>query len=263
MKRRIISWGMTLLLLSALVVMLSFGMRRQQERKVSDVKINIRYSGAEPLISIGLLRSRINAGFGQLTGLPVNMIDVEAIQKELESISAVKSAGVQVRPDGSVEIRVIQRKPLIQVLNQAQSHYYIADDGTLIWQVSSTPASLPIISGYVVEGIAESRLNGLRCDTLKTNHVLRQAYAFGRAFEANTFMQSITEQVFLNDEGYYELVPLLGPPLILLGKADNIEIKFRNIEAFFKNTYGHIDWNKYSMMDARYDNQVICIRKTP
>jgi len=261
MRKRIIAISSTILLLAAMVALLGFGIQKQHQRSVSDVKITIRYRGAEPLITSTMIRDRIADIYDTLNGRLVDAVDVESIQYGLEQLSTVKSAGVQIRPDGSVEVRVLQRKPLLRVINSAQVQYYVTEDGRVVLGNRTLSAALPVLTGNISEGFRLRDLDGFRCDTLSDGHFLKQAYVLGKAFENHPFINALAEQVYLNADGGYDIVPMVGPDLIRLGRLDMLEDKFSKITRFYKSTYGHIDWSKYSILDARFANQVVCIKK--
>ena len=69
------------------------------------------------------------------------------------------------------------------------------------------------------------------------------------------------QQIFVNKEKEFELIPLVGAQIILFGKIDNYKDKFRNLEATYKRGFLYKGWNKYKKINLKYENQVICEKK--
>ena len=54
-----------------------------------------------------------------------------------------------------------------------------------------------------------------------------------------------------------ELIPKLGNQLIRFGDTQNYEEKFNKLLAFYQQVETKVGWNKYSVLDVRFKNQVV------
>ena len=61
-------------------------------------------------------------------------------------------------------------------------------------------------------------------------------------------------------EGDFELIPLVGKQLIILGDANDIKEKFDNLQIFYKQGLSHEGWDKYDTINLKYRNQVVCTK---
>jgi hypothetical protein len=53
------------------------------------------------------------------------------------------------------------------------------------------------------------------------------------------------------------LVPKFGNHTILFGKVDDMEIKFEKLLVFYREALNKVGWNKYKVLDIRFNNQVV------
>jgi len=65
----------------------------------------------------------------------------------------------------------------------------------------------------------------------------------------------------VEQDGDLILTPLMGDHLIELGTSDNLQEKFRNMKAFYKQVLANRNWNKYESISLKYNNQVIAKRR--
>lgn len=55
-----------------------------------------------------------------------------------------------------------------------------------------------------------------------------------------------------------ELIPRSGRYTILFGKADDIERKLSDLDAFYRNVLTNVGWDKYRTINVKYRGQVVC-----
>ncbi len=69
--------------------------------------------------------------------------------------------------------------------------------------------------------------------------------------------------MIVHDHQNFELVPVLGSHKILLGDLSNLSEKLENVYTFYQNVLNKIGWDKYTLIDARYKNQVVASPSLP
>jgi cell division protein FtsQ len=72
------------------------------------------------------------------------------------------------------------------------------------------------------------------------------------------FLKAQIAQIYVNEQGEFELIPRVGSHVILLGSAEDLDDKFRRLFAFYKFGLNKIGWNKYNVINIKYKNQVVC-----
>ena len=76
------------------------------------------------------------------------------------------------------------------------------------------------------------------------------------------FMNAFIEQLHIVSQGEIVMIPKVGRAEILFGKPERIAEKFENLKAFYSEVVAETGWYKYSTIDLRFRDQIIC-KKNP
>jgi cell division protein FtsQ len=69
------------------------------------------------------------------------------------------------------------------------------------------------------------------------------------------------DQVDITANRTFELIPKLGNQVIRFGNADNYNEKFNKLMAFYKQVQTRTGWNKYSIIDVQFKDQVVGVKR--
>ena len=58
-----------------------------------------------------------------------------------------------------------------------------------------------------------------------------------------------------------ELVPRVGNHRIMLGTLEGFEEKLAHLKLFYEQAIPKMGWEKYSMINLKYKNQIVCTKK--
>ena len=75
------------------------------------------------------------------------------------------------------------------------------------------------------------------------------------------FWKAQIQQIHIRTDHELVLVPRVGDQLIVFGKPEKIEMRFRNLKALYTEGFSTDGWNKYKTITLKYDNQVVCTLK--
>ena len=65
-----------------------------------------------------------------------------------------------------------------------------------------------------------------------------------------------------NLEGDFELVPRIGAQRILIGDGSDLDQRFGKLRIFYEKGIPKADWRRYSCIDVRFADQVVCTKRT-
>ncbi|HPD95525.1 MAG TPA: cell division protein FtsQ, partial [Tenuifilaceae bacterium] len=68
-------------------------------------------------------------------------------------------------------------------------------------------------------------------------------------------------QLYVNNSNNIELVPTVGPHIVLLGNLVNFKNKLAKLELLYKKALPVEGWNKYSVINLKYSNQIVCTKR--
>ncbi len=188
-----------------------------------------------------ILNSLTSAGLHPI-GERYKNVNTDKIETELLKNKMLKTVECFKTPSGSVYLKVIQRQPKF-MLAGAQCFY--VDNDKEIMSVSLNHALyVPVVSGYITLKMAKGSL-----------------FDFIHFVSQSDFWSSQIEQVYVRPDKTIELIPRVGDALIYLGSLDNYKKKLKNLELLFTRGFTQIGWERYSIIDMQFDNQIVCTNK--
>jgi cell division protein FtsQ len=135
----------------------------------------------------------------------------------------------------------------------ANVNFYIDENGFKIPMSDNYTARVLVANGLIEEGFSGT------VDTL-SSQLARDIYKAAKFIQKDTLWNDQVEQLFVNLKGDIELVPRVGDHKIILGTADSLETKFRNLLVFYKKAIPKVGWDAYKSINLKYANQIVCER---
>lgn len=199
----------------------------------------------------------------KLKGIPVSNINLARVENILRLHPSVKKAEVYTTVEGTLKIDIFQRNPVIRIINEAGDSYYIDEDAKLMPLSDKYTAHVLIMSGHINQPMTKNTGKDLSVPsdgTLKEDSILHDLFAIGKYIYKNKLWKSQIEQIYINGENEIEMVPRVGFQNIIFGTAENYEDKFNKLAAIYNYGFNNVGWNKYSEINLKYNNQVICTK---
>ena len=241
-----------LISLAGVVVLLSFINVKKQTVKCTDVKILI--PGADNFIEREEIDAILKEDQGVLLGRNLENINIHKIEKKLQSNPYIGFAKVYVDMDGVLHIEVKQRQPILRILNENGQDFYIDNDGLKMPISSNFTANVLVATGHITE------VFGSRVDTLHTQ-LARDLYKTAQYIKQDTLWDAQIEQIVVDQKNDIELIPRVGNQRIVLGNADSLEKKMKNLLLFYKKAMPQVGWDTYKTINIKYTNQIVCEKR--
>lgn len=241
-----------LISLAGVVVLLSFINVKKQAVKCTDVKILI--PGADNFIEREEIDAILKEDQGVLLGRNLENINIHKIEKKLQSNPYIGFAKVYVDMDGVLHIEVKQRQPILRILNENGQDFYIDNDGLKMPISSNFTADVLVATGHITE------VFGSRVDTLHTQ-LARDLYKTAQYIKKDTLWDAQIEQIVVDQKNDIELIPRVGNQRIVLGNADSLEKKMKNLLLFYKKAMPQVGWDTYKTINIKYTNQIVCEKR--
>ncbi len=185
-----------------------------------------------------------------LQGYPLTEIGLKGLEELLEENPYIRNAEVSKDISGRLEVRVEQRIPLVRMMPDGETGYYLDREGhRLPLSGHFTPRTL-LVSGHIPGNVAEGR-----------------AGPFGELLEFTTYLtdhplwSAQIVQIYVDRNGEVELIPRVGAHQVLMGSMDQWEKKLRNLELLYRQGLSRYGWNTYETINLKYTNQVICSKR--
>lgn len=240
---RVISIIVGTILFCYIVFVSFFFSEVKQDKKCSEIQIVVKDSLDKHFVDqrdiMAILR---NASLNPV-GKPMGSINTDKIEKVLLKNEMIRGVEAYKTPSGIVKLEVIQKMPVLRVMG-ALGNFYVDNEGGTMPVSSHYVAHVPIATGYVEKGLAKNEL-----------------YKFALFLQENKFWNNQIEQIFVHQDNEIELIPRVGNHRIILGTMDNFEEKLNNLMLFYRQAISTVGWDKYSMINLKYKNQIVCTKK--
>lgn len=241
-----------LISLAGVVVLLSFINVKKQTVKCTDIKILI--PGADNFIEREEIDAILKEDQGVLLGRNIENINIHKIEKKLQSNPYIGFAKVYLDMDGVLHIEVKQRQPILRIFNENGQDFYIDNDGLKMPISSNFTANVLVATGHITE------VFGSRVDSLHTQ-LARDLYKTAQYIKKDTLWDSQIEQIVVDQKNDIELIPRVGNQRIILGNADSLEKKMKNLLLFYKKAMPQVGWDTYKTINIKYTNQIVCEKR--
>lgn len=239
---------------SSLLLLLSAAIKKQAAQKFSSITVNMEDDNGIMFITeaevIQMLRdNQVNQGLAK----PVSEINFYRIEQLLESNPFVEHAEVFTDANERIIISIKQRMPLLRIINSQSVSYYIDDHGRRMPLSANFTARVPVATGFIFTNAEHQS----KVDSLLENKI----FVLADFIRRDTFLSSLTEQIIVNRNEEFELVPLMGGFVIQIGDTSELERKFRQIKIFYRETVSRVDLNEYSQINVKYAGKVYCTKR--
>ena len=260
MFKRIFNWGVWkyiligfawVITLGGIVVLMSFIELKKAGVVCKDVKIYI--PGNQYFIDKQEVETILGIDNHNLVGRKMDNINTHDLEKRLNANPFIESARVYADMDGIINIEISQRQPILRVMNDLDQDFYIDEHGMKLPLSDNFTAKVLAANGFIDEPFAN------KVDTMQTA-LIKDIFKTVQFIRADSLWDAQIAQIYVNKDHEMELIPRVGEQRILLGNADSLEIKFRNLRVFYKQALPQVGWNAYKMINVKYANQIIGIK---
>jgi len=224
------------------------------------IEITITDSSDYHFVTKRDIQNTIISNNGNIVGKPVKEIKMDEIEKTMSAYRELKTAEVFMSIDGTLHIIGDQRTPIMRVMPNNGGDYYVDDEGVVIRRRNLYTPRLHIVEGNI--NISQSMLNGVSVlDTSIRNSIMKDIFYLVKYINRNDFWSAQIDQIFVNGNDEIDLIPRVGNHTIHLGSADNFEGKLHNLEVFYDKVLPEVGWNKYSIINLAFKDQIVCKRR--
>ena len=234
---QILKWGM---LLSLMVVVLSFTNQKQNKQMVFLNQINIEVSEdkfmTEQIALKYIKQQDFNFDSVALSNFYLNELEIAFLQHP-----AIKNAQVYSNQEGVININLLQRKAVVRIKTD-NTDYYLDEQGMKMPLSSEYTPRVLVVTGEVNESKHSS------------------IFSFIKIINKDIFWKSqITQVHFSNNEVI--IIPRVGSQKIHFGTLTDVNKKLGNLYQFYKQAMPVKGWQTYSEISLAYNNQIICTKK--
>jgi cell division protein FtsQ len=227
-------------LLGLVLFLYAFSSFKNNSRPVNNV--NVQFTGLNNVfITTEMVNKLLILSKEKPYFLNKEDIDLRELEFSLESNEMIKSAQVYLTVNSTVMARVEQRVPIARVQNSEV--FYIDDEGLRMPLSTQHSARVPMVYGIVEEDD------------------LQRIYKLALTAYNDSFFKTYLTGIYLNKNKEISLKLRLLDFHILIGNLDKLELKFKNLKAFYQKAKKDNMLDVYKSVNLQFDNQVVCTKK--
>ena len=171
-------------------------------------------------------------------------INTLAIRDTILTNRLVESAHVYTTPRGGVVATIRQREPVLRVIADGQGSYYVDKERGIMPTSSSFAVYVPLATGAIDEEFARNEL-----------------YDFAMFLHGNADWDAWIEQIVVRSNRDVVLIPRAGDFRVVVGSLEDYPAKLAKFIRFIDEGLNVVGWNRYSEINLKYNNQVVCTKR--
>lgn len=245
----------------ALMVIFGFISKKENEQLCKAVNISIDKEKAEhDFIEKEDVETLIHSN--ELQGKQLGNINIADMERVIRNNPFVENVEVYSTIDAEINIDVAQRNPLLRIINANNESFYVDENGTLMPASEKYTAKVLIATGNITDVYSFRKIKSPINNEDTTEHytLLDSLFLLAKKIARDTFMLPLTEQIYVNNEREFEIIPRIGKYVIIVGSIADIEEKFNKLSVFYNKGLPKVGWNQYDTINLKYKNQIVCTK---
>lgn len=252
------------LLLGGMCSLLGFAEMKRNTTPCKVVDIRIMQHDSDFFITPVEVRRLIEKQQGKVIGKSMDLIRIPQLEQMLAANPFIADAQVYATLDGKLDVRLVQKKPVVRIMDDNDESYYIDSAGSLMPLSFNYAPKVLVVNGNINEPYsvyASHNVKQMMRDT-SVHSLLPSIYRLAMFIRGSSFWSSQVVQVYVDSTQNLCLVPRVGNQQIILGDTTDMQQKFNKLWILYRdglNATGK--WNEYSTINLKYKHQIVCTKK--
>lgn len=239
---KLFNWtNIRLILMFGLVIFLfSFTSNRNKSRKLTK-SVVVFVDDNAPFVKQETVNKLLIENKRDASDIEKDKLDLNKVEKSIDAHEMIEKSDVFVSIDGVLKAVVKQKTPIARFVD-GESSFYIDYEGNKMPLSTNFTARVPLVSGVINK---------------KNNEDLARLF---RTIYDDDFLKKNIIGVQIMPNGSLKMLNRNFNFQIDFGRIINVERKFKNYKAFFQKTVLDSSLYKYSKIDLRFTEQVVCTK---
>jgi cell division protein FtsQ len=233
-------------------------LRAVRNRKTADVMRMEVYveplEGGSKMITENEVSNLLHKAFGSaIENTQMASLEIGRMEQKIEEDPFVNNADVFIDQKNQLRINIIQRNPVLRVMDINGGNYYLDKDGK----------KMPVSDNFTARVlVATGKLPPHTPDFLeRRSNTLKDVFNVANQVMKDEFLSTFIQQIHVSGNGDIMMTPLIGDQIIILGSSRKLEDKLNRLKIFYKEGMPYEGWRKYATINLKYSGQVVCKRK--
>lgn len=251
---------------AAVLMALGFAEWSGNNVPVREIQVHLQSQGDVHFIDAEALKEEVLNSAGTVIGTPIYKVDETAIEQSLRSIACVADADVYHTMDGVLHIKARQREPIVRVINADGSGFYIDKEGWTMPLDQGYTARVLVVTGQLAEPFATCSpvnvVHGTGTEIAEGAARSRAIHAMATTLDKDPLWRPLFTQAVVDADGGITLIPAVGMMQVRIGDGTRLEQRLAKLRMFYEQGIPQTDWRRYRTVDLRFEDQVVCTKRT-
>jgi cell division protein FtsQ len=199
-----------------------------------------------------------------ILGYSLKGINTLELGKILNEESFIKHANVYKTVNGALNVDIVQREPILRIINRQGKSYYLDNAGVILPVSGKFTSRVLVANGFISEPFVHENGKAILDEEIPGNRrdaVIFDVFNLAAFISRSELWNAQIAQIYVNNKYELELIPRVGAHVIYLGSAVDYETKFKKLEALYLYGLNNTGWNNYEIINLKYDNQIVCTKR--
>ena len=239
-----IGGGMFVLLMAAIT--------KKKRGHCSDYKIVLKGTAGNYFIDGNDVQQLLmKATKSSIKGQPVASFNLSELEQILEHNTWINDAELYFDNQDVLHVIVTEKEPVARIFTTSGSTFYIDSLGRKMPLSDKLSARVPVFTGFPEKKVLS------KADSVLLNEVRTTANFIVK----DPFWMAQVAQIDINNEGKFEMTPVVGNHTVKLGSGEDINKKFHRLMVFYRQVLSKTGFDKYKMIDVQYKGQVVVAKQ--
>lgn len=251
--KKLLIISLWMIVISGVVVLLIAAIRKKSNDRLTGIDIKISGVQNEYFISkkdVLLVLEKVNGG--KLEKAMIHTLDLTKMENQLKNDPWIKTAELFYDNNNVLQVKITEREPVARLFTVSGASFYIDSSLTRLPLSEKYSARVPMFTSFPTEVTVLKKSDSALLEEVKSLAVYIVSHPF--------WMAQI-DQVNISQSGEFEMIPKLGNQIIRFGTSERYREKFNKLLAFYQQVQSRLGWNKYSVLDVRFRNQVVGVNR--
>jgi len=236
-----------------IIVLLVAAVSKEHKQKCTGLDISIKGVNNNFFVDKSDILAAINQYIdGSPVGQPMSLLDLKSLEADLSKNIWIRKCQLFFDNNAMLHVNISEREPVARVFTSSGNSFYIDSSLAMLPLSDKLSARLPVFTNFPSDK---------KVLVKKDSALLREVHEVAALILQDEFLMALIDQVDITADRSFEMTPKLGNNIIAFGDAENAESKFDKLKLFYKEVMVKSGWNKYSVVDVQYKNQVVARRK--
>lgn len=249
-----------------IALLTAFTEKELSEVKFEQLRVNINTDEGNFFVTSSEVEEAVYH-MGYVSGdVTIKNINTRTLEDFFDSYPYIAKSQVFSTGKGVLIIEIKQRVPILRIFQKYDDSYYLDETGKLMPVSEDFTAHVPVVNGevnapYNLHYGADYSAVKDRNDLQKSEKLLCDLYTLTTTLRQNELWKAQLNQIYVDENGEFELIPRVGNHNIILGSTDGLNEKLRKLKIFYFEGLDKTGWNEYSTINLKFDNQVVCTKR--